>query len=162
LTNLQNQKLTFHILYAHFYNPGTPSIGALVQYASGTPQTLSSLATTGLPGFPAFVGLGSSAMGLSNLGPTIDLSGNAVANINFAHIMPIANSTLDAFSAFVSTSDIVIIPVDTIATITAQVYTAVSPTLNTFTPVAFIDFGPLTGSIPAGKKIYLLQLSFDI
>ncbi|SPF51857.1 Putative membrane protein (fragment) [Candidatus Desulfosporosinus infrequens] len=106
--------------------------------------------TGGLAGIPGFVGFGSSAPGLVDLGATIDLTGAAATNLNFAYSVP-RDGTITSIAAYFSTTAALSLVGSTI-TITAQLYSSTTPD-NTFSPVAgtAVTLAPaLTGILSVG------------
>ncbi|HEY8911149.1 MAG TPA: hypothetical protein VIM51_12865 [Desulfosporosinus sp.] len=71
--------------------------------------------------------------GLTDLGATIDLTGAAATNLNFAYSVP-RNGTITSIAAYCSTTAALSLVGSTIA-ITAQLYSSTTPD-NTFSPVA--------------------------
>ncbi len=72
---------------------GTAGSGAIIPLSSGSPISITSIAG-GLAGIPGFVGFGNSAPGLSDLGPTIDLTGSSGTLLNFAFSAPATAQSL--------------------------------------------------------------------
>jgi len=125
--------------------PGPTGNGAIIPYASGAPITMTSV-TGGLVGIPAFVGFGSSGVGITVLGPTIDLTNVT----NFAFSVP-RDGTITSIAAFFSTTAELSLVGSTV-TITAQLYSSTAPD-NTFSPVAgtVVTLAPaLTGVLAVG------------
>jgi BclB C-terminal domain-containing protein len=103
----------------------------------------------GLVGIPSFVGFGSSAPGLTDLGPTIDLT-NALGTLtNFAFSVPRAG-VITSVSAFFSTT-VALELIGSTITIRAQLFASATPD-NIFTPLpAIVTLAPtLTGLISVG------------
>lgn len=123
--------------------------GAIIPYASGAPVVLTTI-LGGLTGTTSLVGFGSSAVGVSVLGGTIDLTGAAGTLLNFAFSMP-RSGTLKSMSAYFSTTA-ALSAIGTNITVTAQLYQSTTPD-NQFTavPGALVTLAPsLSGIISIG------------
>ncbi|WKB34799.1 exosporium glycoprotein BclB-related protein [Terrilactibacillus sp. S3-3] len=104
----------------------------------------------GLVGTGSLVGFGSSAVGVSLAGSTIDLTGAAGTLLNFAFSVP-RDGTITSIAAYFSTTAALSL-VGSTMTITAQLYSSPTPN-NLFTPIpgAFVTLAPpLTGIISIG------------
>jgi BclB C-terminal domain-containing protein len=128
---------------------GPSSAGAIIPFASGLPVSMTSI-VGGLAGTPAFIGFGTSATGLTELGATIDLTGGPGVDLNMAFSMPM-DGTITNIAAYFSTT-VALTLVGSTITITAQLYSSTTPD-NTFTaiPGAVVTLAPaLTGVIALG------------
>jgi BclB C-terminal domain-containing protein len=123
--------------------------GAIIPFASGTPLALTSI-VGGLVGLPGFVGFGSSAVGTTVLGATIDLSGAAGLLLNMAYSMP-RDGIITSIAAYYSTVAALSLIGSTV-TIQAQLYQSVTPD-NIFSPIpgTLVTLAPaLTGIVALG------------
>ena len=77
-------------------------IGATIQYSSGTPVILTSIAG-GLAGLPALIGFESSVQGLTNLGQTIDLSSYPPSVLSNVFTVP-CSGTINTINSYFSTT----------------------------------------------------------
>jgi len=137
---------------------GGSTISTIIPYSSGTPVTMTTIAG-GLAGTGALIGFGSNAPTSTSIGATIDLTGAAGTNLNYAFIMP-TDGTLTSISAFFSSTSALALVGSTV-TITAQLYYSAPsssspfiPANNTFTPFpgAIVTLAPaLTGISAIGS-----------
>ncbi|SPN78795.1 BclB domain-containing protein [Brazilian cedratvirus IHUMI] len=128
---------------------GPAGAGAIIPFASGTPLALTSVAL-GLVGLPGFVGFGSSAIGTTVLGATIDLSGAAGLLLNMAYSMP-RTGTITDIAAYFSTV-LALNLLGTTVTVQAQLYQSTTPD-NIFSPIpgTVVTLAPaLTGVLAIG------------
>ena len=87
----------------------------------------------GSVGLPGLIGFGSSALALSNLGPTIDITGvGGNTLLNFGFSTP-RDGTITSLAAYYSTTAVLTI-VGSQITITAQLYSSLTPD-NVFSPI---------------------------
>ena len=129
---------------------GIDGSSAIIPYASGNPVTLTTIAG-GLIGVPAFIGMGSSASGVTISGGVIDLTNAAGTLTNFAFSMP-RDGTITSISAFFSTT-LALSLIGSTVTIQATLYSSSIPN-NTFTaiPGAVVTLAPaLTGVLAIGS-----------
>ena len=127
---------------------GSAGGGAIIPFASGIPISMTTI-LGGLTGIPSFVGFGSSAPGLTVLGPTIDLTNAAGTLSNFAFSVP-RDGVITSISAFFSTT-VALALVGSTITIRAQLFASTTPD-NIFSPLpAIVTLAPtLTGLISVG------------
>jgi len=128
---------------------GPTGSGAMIPFASGNTVALTTIAG-GLAGIPGFIGFGNSALGITTLGSTIDLTGSTGTSLDFAFSVP-RSGTITSIAAYFSTT-VALALVGSTITITAQLYSSTTPD-NTFTPVAgtAVTLSPaLTAIIAAG------------
>jgi BclB C-terminal domain-containing protein len=126
---------------------GPGGASSIIPFASGLPVVMTTT-LGGLAGTPAFVGFGSSASGLTALGPVIDLTGAAGTQLDEAFSMP-RDGTITSISAYFSNT-VALTLIGSAVTIYAQVYISTTPN-NTFTSVAVVTLGPaLTGNVAIG------------
>ncbi len=129
---------------------GTSGNGSIIPLSSGTPIVMTTVGE-GLAETAGLLGYGSSVSNITVLGGTIDLTGTALCPlINFAFSMP-RDGTLTSIAAYF-TNTIALSLVGSTVTITAQVYTSVTPD-NTFiaVPGAIVTLAPsMTGIVSLG------------
>ena len=104
----------------------------------------------GLVGTAGVVGFGSSTLGVSLLGGTIDLTGGAGILLNFAFSVP-RDGTITSIAAYYS-NVLGLALIGSTVTITAQLYSSTTPN-NIFSPIAgtVVTLAPsLTGIIALG------------
>jgi collagen type I alpha len=128
---------------------GANGSGSEIPYASGLPATMTTVAGGG-SGTGALIGFGGSTSGVSIVGGTIDLTGGAGTDLNYA-FSPSQNGTITSMSGFFSTSTSNSL-VGTTVTVTVQLYQSTTPD-NIFTaiPGASVNVAPgLTGITAIG------------
>ncbi|WP_276326536.1 exosporium glycoprotein BclB-related protein, partial [Paenibacillus antarcticus] len=130
---------------------GAAGAGAIIPLASGLPITMTTVAL-GLVGTVGLIGFGSSVAGISILGGTIDLTGNAAGPlVNFAFSVPRAG-TITSIAAYFSNT-VALSLIGTTVTVTAQLFQSTTPNnIFTLVPGATVTLAPpLTGLISLGS-----------
>jgi BclB C-terminal domain-containing protein len=125
------------------------SSSSIIPYASGTPVTVTTI-SGGLPGTGAISGFGKAVSGITVSSGTVDLTGSAGTDINYAFSVPRAG-TITSISGYFSLTTAMALIGSTV-TLSAQLYRAATPN-NIFTPVAgtLVTFSPpLTGILAVG------------
>lgn len=130
--------------------PSGGGTGTIIPYSSGLPSTMTTIAG-GLSGTASILGFGNNASGVNIVGGTIDLTGAAGTNLNYAFSVPRAGTITSLSAYFSSTTALALI--GSTVTLTAQLYQS-SSFNNVFTPVpgATVTLAPsLTGVIALGS-----------
>lgn len=128
---------------------GVNGVGAIIPFASGNPIVMTTI-LGGLVGTGGVVGFGSSALGVSLSGGTIDLTGGAGILLNLAFSAP-RDGTITSIAGYFS-NVLGLALVGSTVTITAQLYSSTTPN-NLFTPIpgAVATLAPaLTGIVALG------------
>jgi BclB C-terminal domain-containing protein len=138
---------------------GEPGPGAIIPFASGLPVTLMSL-INGAAGLPAFIGFGSSGMGLPIIGGTINLTNPAGTLTNFAFSIP-RSGTITALSAYFSVTAALAL-IGTSVTVNASLFLSPTPD-NIFTEAVTVPLAPdLTGIVTIGETASAVSSGLSI
>jgi len=129
---------------------GVAGAGAIIPFASGTPAVMTTI-LGGLQGTGTLAGYGHSASGVSLVFSSIDLTGAAGVDLNYAFSMP-RDGVITGISAYFSTTTALALIGSTV-TVSAQIYCSPTPD-NVFTPIpgTAVTLAPaLTGLISPGQ-----------
>jgi len=123
-----------------------------IQYSSGTPVTLTSIAG-GLAGLPALIGFGSSVQGLTNLGETIDLSSYPPSVLSYVFTVS-CPGTINTINSYFSTTLSLNLVLSSVK-VSSRLYESTSSSnIFSFVPGSQVDLEPtLTGVVAVGTNL---------
>ncbi|WP_238881759.1 exosporium glycoprotein BclB-related protein [Clostridium sp. YIM B02551] len=123
-----------------------------IQYSSGTPVTLTSIAG-GLVGLPGLIGFGTSVQGQTNLGATIDLNSYPPSVLSYVFTV-LCSGTINTIDSHFSTS-LALSLLLTEVQVSSRLYASTSSSnIFSFVPGSQVDLTPkLTDAVAIGTNL---------